>query len=333
MGCTLRDSVELFNTIVQNFSEGHNSWMRCTKYLILISKLIDDILDKLRHYHKAHAHPLYYVDKHPPDSIANNENYGLHKPCSNDEPLLKLLWELWNGLDKDFNGLVYGKDFIIDPNDPLKPFNLISSERSASLFVGSLPYGDKPVPNIKWKDYTKFPTNEPEEMSGRIIKEAILGKKSDLVKDPNSFCADRVYGIDYIIDPNDPNKPKYLIELEKYLGNPDPPLKISFDYVKKYCLEYDKLGKPSIKPKPKTVECTYICTRLLGEWLKGYDLDNNDLVYGIDFMFSNLEPNKCICLKDIEYDLDWRPPEDIKIISWDQFLDTFPNRNPDDRYL
>jgi len=329
-GCTLKDSIHLVNSLSNSFIEWQRSWNNCSNLMRKSKQLLTNLIPVVRHFHKAHAHPLYGAIAHPP-SAKSTGKYGLMKPCFLEFAILKLYWELWHGIDKDRNGLVYGRDFIIDDDDPEKPYNLKLSEISAKLIVGELPYGpEKRV--VSWDTYLASVGAKkrqlPTSLESRIIQEALLKQKVNFAE---GNCKNEIYGVTFIIDPEDPEKPQYLIDLEEELDLIPPKKKMKYADFLKNCQDYQDSLEAEELIENQIEECSYVCTRLLGEWLKGYDIDNNGLIYGKDFFISNLEPKKCKCLRELEYDIEWNPTEDTKEMMWDEFSNTFPNKNPDDR--
>lgn len=106
------------------------------------------------------------------------------------------------------------------------------------------------------------------------------------------------------------------------------------EYVQKYVPKKPEDPEPVDEKPIKKLDdiCNYISTRLVGEWLNTTDIDGNGLIYGVDFILADDQFFKSRCLKELEMDLDWNPPKDIPILTWEQFCLTFPDRNPDDRY-
>ena len=327
-GCTIKDATQLMIKISTAGCEWKSSWHNIAELMYKCQMILDRVLPLITHFHKAHLHPLYGFKNHNPIS-KDTKKHGIMKPCFKLPAIFKLYYELWHGIDRDHNDLIYGKDFIIDDDDIEKPYNLKLSEISAKLIVGKLPY--KSTRKISWESYLNSINEKsrefPSTLPGRLIQEAILKRK---INPTVGNCSKEIYGVTFIIDPEDPEKPQYLINLEKEINLIPPKKKMKYSEFIKNCTDYQTINPDDVISKKKE-DCSYVCTRLVGEWLKGYDIDNNGKVYGKDFYFADLEPNKCSCLRDIEYDIDWNPPDDIIEYTWEDFLNTFPDKNPDDR--
>lgn len=298
------------------------------EYINKIIQLEREIQTYIRHIHKSHAHP-FLEGSHKHD-LVNTPPGGLSTNCRIFNPIDYLIMEAYSIEDMDNNGKIYGKDFIIDPKDPNKPPSLISAEENLRMYYNtSLPYEDcverfgtllGQGEVISFNDYLKEMHWEQrpcaESLEGQLVQQLMLGQ--------NSCGQSEVYGHTFIIDPGDPNKPEFLKELE----GPIPPKKIIS--WKKF-LESKGITDSTPDHQPAVQQCDYVCTRLLGEWLHGVDIDGNGLIYGTDFFLEKNDPQKCRCLIEIESDVDWQPPENIKLFTWDEFCNTFPNKNPDDR--
>lgn len=327
--------------MVEIWNKAQFNYKRAFSYLEEINTLIE-------HIHKQHLHPLY--PSHDAQNLSNNDKEGSIAGCPLYSPIDLLLREIIEVVDLDNNKLKYGNDFIFYVNDPDVPRAIKNNQTQQEIRFGR--YKDQFKTFFDYFNFFKIQHRcTPTNPVNKLVTQLLLGTNPD---NPNSElhvpeldelgneikdikkCSDRVYGKDFIIDPKDPDKPQELVELEKTLNIPDNILKIKYSEYLKECTDPEEEEKDvpnEVKKNKKQKEsCSYICTRLVGEWLHSTDIDGNGLIYGTDFLIRTGDPNKCRCLLEIEEDLDWDPPHDIMIISWDQFCNTFPNGNPDDRY-
>lgn len=339
MECKLDEYQNEFIELLENFSNIINYWNNAANsYQIAIDKL-QEIYNYLIHYHKSHLHYLM----HSPDIL--NTKYGISNTSLDVNPLDRLVREISTEYDTNDDNLIFGRDFIFSGDDPNLPLNIRNTSIQQEVRYGMYPDNFK-----TFKEYlnsfnlrqrcTPSTNNSPIK---KLVLQAVLGENPDNPKsqffekdkgDTPKLCYKEVYGKTFIIDPNDPDKPNELIEIEK---NIEIPKNIKLwkysDYLKKCSASTSNKDNKNIADNKKEQElCDYVCTRLVGEWLRSTDIDHNGLIYGIDFMLSDYEPKKCRCLKELEIDLEWNPPKDIRIIYWEDFCNTFPDKNPDDRY-
>lgn len=349
----LGHSLNILATFVGQMSE---AWFNINAATQGVMYILWNMYPIMHHLHKAHVHLLTY-----PDHLAEDRStikFGGPNKCLYSTWAQRLAYELLNNTDRDGNGLIYGKDFIIDPSDPDKPRLLRACEKSISLEIykrlptdsDTLLTVQEYLDSVGEKQYTA-----PASSISKLLQEFILQEKVNTQPGP---CSGELYGTTFIIDPNDPDKPTELTQVEQDLKQPLPKKTMTWQQFKDLCRDYTTDDQPtytsenepgtledlqtisqfipnellpSLKSIKSSNDCDYISTRLVGEWLKGYDIDGNGLIYGVDFMFPNNEPKKLRCIKEIETDVEWNPPSTIKILTWDEFIDTFPNKNPDDR--
>lgn len=312
-----------------------SSWKKTIINYNQLNKLLSEITKLLDHIHQCHLHQYMHKSKEFPIE------HGTYGGCSMISCLERLIQEMSTEFDNDDNGEIYGRDFILDPNDPNCPLSLKHVQTQFEIRFGR--FNDKFKTFFQYFNHFKIkqrctPVNAIQPLIIQLLlKENPNNPNSQYYdktdtnladKSKNNFCINDVYGQTFIINPVDKNKPKQLIEFEKTVSiNPDAK-KISWA---EYLDKCKPVSDPITVDENSVSQCDYVCTRLVGEWLNSTDIDKNGLIYGTDFMFSNTDPYKCRCLREIESDLDWNPPQSIKVISWAEFCHTFKNNNPDDR--
>ena len=367
------DLAQINNSIGSMVNEGNsmsfysNSMSSSFNHILI---LMNDINEIINHFHQSHKHLV--EDSHLSETFKTIT--GTIGGCILNTFFESLGHELETTNDLDYNSLIFGKDFKFDPYDPDLPRFMYQAQKQASIRYPILKYTFIPnelykdVPTISFKDWAKSinlsirnsPTSpdkklilqllfnqNPDDMSSNLFDDKInLDENNNIIPRP---CSHLVYGYDFIIDPEDIDKPQDLIDIEKELNIPSDIKKIKYKDYLNNCIEpeyrepidfnendNDFSNTPSEKDKQKLEEQElndYICTRLVAEWVHNTDIDKNGLIYGTDFIFRKDEPKKCKGLKDIELDLDWNPPSNINIWSYEKYCQTFPNNNPDDRYL
>ena len=318
------DFSEATASIAGQFCETFPEWGEIAALTNEISVLENEIDVYLRHIHRSHLHYWYDVAKHLPHIVDVSES-GPSAGHTHVGPTDLLLMELYTQEDLDHNGKVYGRDFIISHMDVDKPRSLCDVETQLQL-VHQIVFPLRSPTQVTFAEYLKEVHWEyrpvPINFKAQLAQELITGQKN------GGGVHNEIYGHDYIIDPNDPSKPSLLTEIEGEYLKVLPKKIITWDGL---------LSKKGFKEASSgdihviSEKCDYVSTRLVGEWLYSYDIDGNGLVYGTHFMIASGDPNKARCLYDIESDIDWSPPNDIAIMSWDEFCKTFPDSNPDDR--
>lgn len=349
--------------LLNQFAAKLTEFQRATRtiqynYLLILQNInkCDQIID---HIHKSHLHPIsHLVDK-------LNISAGTISGCFKYSIVDRLLQELESLCDVDNNKKIHGKDFKFNYYDSNLPKSISYVQKQHEVRFDRLHV--KYIPFLAW--FAQFGVKQrctPINPVKKLVFQLLLGENpdnpsssmfnhtyssinsddydsfpDDLVPDnvPLSHlkpCAKDVYGTTFIIDPDDPNKPKELIELEKDFNIPSTIKKIKYkDYLKKCVdpnytefIDYDKLQQSKEEFDDLV---NYVCTRLVGEWLYSVDIDGNGLIYGTDFVLQSGDPHKCRDLKELEQDVDWNPPKTAHIWGWEKFCKSFPNNNPDDR--
>lgn len=344
MICKINENLNGFAQLVNAFVNIINSWNTASKYYDKMLSDLDYTLKMIDHIHKCHIHP--YVLSHTGKEFPSNS--GLRSGCTNVNCIDRLVRELMEAFDVDDNGLIYGTHFIFDPKDPDVPINVKEVQTQFEIRYHRLQDIFKSFDSY-FEHFNVMRRCIPKNPVMKLILQMILGHNPE---DPNSEfsdsfssedtpCSNKTYGKDFIIDPNDPEKPKELIAFEKNITIDSNIKKIRYiDYIRE-CI--DNVGKKLIgrnnegnlitdemKIKDKSKPCDYVCTRLVAEWLHTTDIDGNGLIYGRDFKISDYDSMKCRCLFELEEDLEWTNPD--RIVTWEQFCKTFPNNNPDDRH-
>lgn len=332
-GCLMSECSEIVNKIVAKLVEFDNLSLKCRELVRLIIEEDEKIKDYVNHMHRSHVH-LWPSAAHTASAIKGTRR-GMAHPCLKHFQFVDIcLTELWLSKDVNNDGLIYGKDFIISPDDPNKPRVLIDAEEDIQqTFQMYLPCeSDKENPEyslLTWNEFLKTAQEQdraiPPTVEGKLVQELILGKSRDPLN------PDNIYGYTFKIDDDDPDKPKILTNMEKQKDLPDVNEIYTWnEYLKKIgelltddedILEDDLLPKESYD---------YINSRLIAEWMKNIDIDKNGLIYGHNFYLKD-SPHKQQDLKDLELDVDWVPQENAKKLTWEEFCKTFPNNNPDDR--
>jgi len=198
------------------------------------------------------------------------EEFMIIVPQVTESEIIEDLQQEFNtGIDHNNDGLVFGKDFIL-LNAPPELMTLVP------------PF----MPNIilswnafKLKEYY-YPKDSPREDGYYIdlLNQELVYK---IDKDGN----DEIYGIDFhIIDD--------LKGLDECIpGTPGTPITWNqyLDTIRPYiCTSYEDMEEFTVK--------------LSVEFYSQEDLDNNDLIYGIDFLISDYDDAKTDCLWQIETD-------------------------------
>jgi len=98
-----------------DLSKIESSMSNISKALDDIKVIFEDIFEIQLHIHDAHWHGALHNS-----SVLSGESGGPFIPIPPDEVSF-LLSEMNNKLDKDSNGIVFGIDFIINPQDPMCP--------------------------------------------------------------------------------------------------------------------------------------------------------------------------------------------------------------------
>lgn len=339
--CEINSSLSKFAQLTNLFVNIVNSWNNCSKYYTSMSKNYKELTKLLDHIHKCHLHP--YIKSHDVSEYPND--FGIRSGCTHISCIDRLVRELMEVFDTDDNNLIYGKHFIFHPNDPDVPQNIkenqiqyeIRYERLKDVFMSFEQY---------FSHFNVLRRCIPKNPTTKLLLQLILGENPDSpdsaynssIKDDGNPkyvpCSNKTYGKDFIIDPEDPDKPKELIDIEKRLSIDDSVKKIKYSQYLQECI--DKTGKGLIdleqdnEDEIKIPQCDYVCTRLVAEWLHTVDIDGNGMIYGKDFKICDTDPMKCRCLQELEQDLDWNEPSNI--MTWEQFCKTFPDNNPDDRH-
>ncbi len=106
----LTGSMDTINTSMGSMTTAMNSMVT----------ILQEILDVQNHVHDSHWHPMtHYAEQ----GVLGVEKGSLYLPNQPDE-INMLMQESQSGIDKDDNGLVYLKDFIISDGDANKPMVL-----------------------------------------------------------------------------------------------------------------------------------------------------------------------------------------------------------------
>ena len=315
--------VDLINTIAEMIKD----WEITTHHYHRLLSQLSDLYKIIIHIHQNHLHGK----KH---NVSQQLDPGLKSGCSDLTALDRLLREIETQYDYDGNGLVYGDDFIFPELDPNIPKAIQETQLQLEAEFGRLQ--DQFMSVSDYLHFAGMDVNKSELIQYDPLPNAICQLITE--KNPNAKNKhDLVYGKDYIVDINDKQKPKLLTDLEKSLDIDFNNIKmISWqEYIKDYIKPKDEeliIDDKSELSKKLSETCSYVSTRLVAEWLNMTDIDNNGLIYGIDFILADDQYFKSRCLKELESDVDWNPPDDIPILTWDQFCLTFPDKNPDDRF-
>lgn len=366
MECLLINYQNGFIDIINTFSEITNAWNRATNNYKIVLNELNRIIVLLDHLHKQHYHPY----KHKGE-LRGVDKTGMRGGCSPIGPVDRLLREISGQFDQDDTKSIYGDDFIFSIKDFDFPRCIQYVQTQCEAEFGRLKDQYQTFRNYlnQFKVRHRCTSSSRYNPLQKLIIQAILGEnpenihskhfnnlkynpdsnpsfdsKDKELQDQKGLCSDLIYGVNFIIDPDDPDKPKELIEIEKQLNIPKNIKKIKYSQYCEDCIEKNKDQEETEKSdeasedqlteeeKREAASCGYVCTRLVGEWLHQVDIDHNGLIYGNDFIIDDDEPKKCRCLKELEQDIDWNPTIQTPHISWDEFCNTFPDKNPDDRH-
>jgi len=119
-----------------------NALSKILKTLDDIKLLLEDTFEVDLHVHDAHWHGVLHDS-----SVLSGESGKMFIPIVTDEVSF-LLSEMNNKLDKDGNGLIFGIDFLINPEDPMCPQPL----RNIELILSN---DGQDIPSVKlsWFGY------------------------------------------------------------------------------------------------------------------------------------------------------------------------------------
>ena len=246
------DLAQINNIIGSMVNEGSsmssysNSMASLFKQVLI---LLDEINEIINHFHSSHKH---FVEN-PHISNVFNGLTGTIGGCIINTFFEALGQELETGSDLDYNSLIFGKDFKFDRHDPNLPRFMYQSQKQASIRYPILKYDFIPndlykdVPVMSFSDWVKSVNlsvrNSPKAPDKKLILQLLLKENPDNVEsnvfdgkvdidDNNNIvprpCSHLVYGYDFIIDPEDKDKPQELIDLEKELNLPSDIKKVKY---------------------------------------------------------------------------------------------------------
>lgn len=293
-GCLISESTKALNNVSSMVARYHQAWMNADKYVREITNLTKEIYDYLQHQHRSHYHYWYGSKSHTGHAVRGTPP-GISGECWRWRFPDACLRELFTREDIDYNGFVYGMDFILDSNEPEKPRSLVVAERNITAIYGiQLPYGRSvmnggdPIPGetfiVSWDEFVemgKIPQRpSATTLQGQLVQELILGQKK-----ASGQCRNEIYGYTFKIDDDDPQKPRVLKNIEKSKNLPKVKTVLTWKQYLERCHPHLVKTDPKQKiiSKEKKDECNYICTRLMTEWLYNIDIDKNGLIYGHTF--------------------------------------------------
>ncbi len=319
------DMLDGINKIAAEMCQTSNEWIKISAAISEIVEMRKEIDEYIKHIHRSHLHQWNDVTSHTYENISKSKA-GESSNCFGLNPVDLLLTELYSEEDVDNNGLIYGIDFIISNYDIEKPRALIHAEQQLET-MHNIYFPSRVLQIMDFHSYLDSVYYEqrklPLTLEGKLIQEIITGVK--FIKNDQY-----IYGYDYIVSDDDNDKPTVLKEIENQYLSIKPEKQITWsDMLTRY--GYKQKTSITTTTNKKIIDCNYPSTRLLGEWLHSIDIDGNGLIYGTDFILASNDEYKPQCLYDIEMDVQWAPPENIKIFNWEEFCATFPNNNPDDR--
>lgn len=116
--------------------------------IVRMSELTQTLADAFVHMHDSHYHPISHNAE---DGFEVDMGYRTLPPT--EGIVARLISELSTGVDKDENGLIYGRDFYLDPNDNSIPQGIDSTHHVMRT---------KPKVKMTWGSYlSTLPSNIP----------------------------------------------------------------------------------------------------------------------------------------------------------------------------
>jgi len=121
----------------------NDTMLRVEDMCITIKDMMDSLIEIQDHVHSSHEHPKgHYAEQ------GVKVEYGTYFLAPRPDESAMLVNEYNNSLDKDDNGLIYGKDFIITDTDPKKP-QILRGIELLMLNEGK----ELPETEMMWDDY------------------------------------------------------------------------------------------------------------------------------------------------------------------------------------
>lgn len=344
------------NKLNNNMAKFHQQVSSLSHYITKIKDNLEVCRFYLSHYHRSHQHP----HPHGPQEKKNSPA-GLRRDWLTGKELSVLPYsfyfyfmpheflyeEILCRQDLDGNGLIYGVDFRIIPDETL-PLDIRDLELEMAFRYGielsdNFMTFNEYIETVDWH-WRYYYNNPPTRYTclGATLKELITAKNI-------RSSTYGVYGYDYIIDPSDPKKPSVLTESEQSLEHWKAPSKlISYDDFINTCPDpidindmnkrdwiVDEMGDHTVHLQKEHArisrenhksDCEYFCVRLIGEWSVNEDLDGNGLIYGVDFKLDDNDSKKTESLKRIENRVEWHDPQysSRTIVTYDEYINTLP---------
>jgi hypothetical protein len=311
--CILNDVLLDFAIGLNNISDVSYSWNNINYNLNRINAAYIKLKKITEHIHKNHLHQFKHDAKDT--NIKKSGFTTFISEIVESNYINDCVFELFNNVDTDHDNLIYGYDFIYDTYDCNTPKMLKDIQESIDSMNGGKKY-DK----VRKYEYSLRFSNSPKN---EIIRQIIMGEPPICEK--------------FIIDPDDKSTPPLILKLQKSNCDLDNPNKLPWSIVEEmyeHMIPKREIKEEKKKLKKKNIN-SYICTRLYAELIFCQDIDRNNLIFGKDFTFDNFDNDHLQCLKCIEnigLCVDLNSP-DLRVMTWEEYCNTFSNKNPDDRNI
>lgn len=202
--CRLKYCEDKFAEFTNLLLEIIRDWMIISDNNAILLQHLIEIREIIEHIHQNHLHgKFHYVDE--------RKDPGLKSGCPAISNMDRLLREIEIQSDRDGNGAVYGDSFIFKDSDPNVSRAIRDTQKQLEQEFGRL--SDNFTTVKKYFDSFNIPLKCYSAAQYDPIANAMI--QLILGYNPNAKSnKELVYGKDYIIDPNDKQKPKILTELE-----------------------------------------------------------------------------------------------------------------------
>lgn len=148
ISCNAGSLLSILQAIYGKTSDLVDRFDRKIELLEHIYEETKEIRHAVVHFHDSHSHETYHYAEErwsPPPGGALLPVYA--------GPVDRLVWEYNNSMDYDDNGLIFGRDFIIDPNDSSIPKALKTIYYSLDKIPGTVMSWDDYLGTVPPEDY------------------------------------------------------------------------------------------------------------------------------------------------------------------------------------
>lgn len=300
--CFKAEVATMINRLNNEFAEFLENLVTVTAEVAVIRNNLQTCRMLMAHWHRSHQHP----NPHDPTNIRGSK-CGYRRdwmtPREVDAlcPGFYYYWmpheflyeELLTKQDLDNNGFIYGIDFriSIDENTPV-PIRKLETE---------VIYG---------YDY---------ELTDNFISFA------DYIDTLDKVFQDKISVVDGVVD-----MVKNTGVLESVNSDTSSNDVVDWEPTNNsasVAATYASSKKSAAKRASQQESCDFYCARLIGEWYENEDLDNNGLIYGVDFYLPDTEGRKTQSMKKIEKTVKWVSSEysNRQIMSFNEYVSTLPD--------